>query len=182
MTTEELCEKYRIKNYTINDGIVDVDGNVNLPTNENFIKLPLRFGSVSGRFHCDHMGLITLEGCPKIVGGDFSCAFNDLTDLKHSPEEVGKSFVCGYNDEIYNLDGFYTKVGDVFDCRKTPLESIFNGVHQDFIDVFKTYKVVKGREVNLKRFKYVLSLFNMNKSSWLMDTHINKMEEHYTIV
>ena len=55
MTNQEIyniCEKYNIQNYTINNGLVDVDGNVNL-SNRKLSKIPLNFGKVNGYFYCD---------------------------------------------------------------------------------------------------------------------------------
>jgi hypothetical protein len=49
---DSICKKYNIKNYTINpDGSVDVDGDVNL-YGDGLVKLPLKFGRVSGDFDC----------------------------------------------------------------------------------------------------------------------------------
>ena len=75
-----ICEKYEIKNYTINpDGSVDVDGEVKLTRKLNYsTKLPLKFGKVSGNFRISHNNLISLVGSPKEVGGYFSCYDNQL--------------------------------------------------------------------------------------------------------
>jgi len=56
----EICKKYGIKNYTINDdGSIDVDGNVNL-SYRKLTKLPLKFNNVSGNFLCYNNQLTTL--------------------------------------------------------------------------------------------------------------------------
>ena len=48
----KICEKYGIKNYTINtDGSIDVDGNVHLWC-RGLTELPLKFNHVSGYFNC----------------------------------------------------------------------------------------------------------------------------------
>ena len=45
---DKICEKYNIKNWTLNkDGLVDVDGYVSL-IYKRFKKLPLKFGIVTG--------------------------------------------------------------------------------------------------------------------------------------
>ena len=57
----ELCKKYYIENYTINeDKSIDVNGYVVL-YRKNLTKLPLKFRNVSGYFHCRYNKLTTLE-------------------------------------------------------------------------------------------------------------------------
>ena len=86
MTNEEIesiCEKYKIKNYTINDGVVDVEGHVDLSV-KNLIRLPLKFGKVSGHFDCSTNQITSLEGCPNEVGFYFTCNHNQLTSLDNA--------------------------------------------------------------------------------------------------
>ena len=93
-----ICKKYGIINYNINsDGLVDVNGNVNL-YNKGLVELPLKFGKVSGDFNCRGNQLTSLDGCPRIVGGNFYCHNNKLTSLVGGPKEVGGDFDCGYNE------------------------------------------------------------------------------------
>ena len=127
---EEICNEYNITNYTINNGLVDVNGDVDL-YNKGLTKLPLNFGSVSG---------------------DFNCSYNNLTNLEGSPENIGGSFYC--------LDN--------------PIGSIFNNVDIDFIRAFNIFKVIKGDKVNLKRLKYVMSLFNL-------PINLEKIKQYYEI-
>ena len=103
---DSICQKYHIKNYTINeDGTVDVDGSVNL-YNEELVKLPLKFNKVSGFFDCSENKLTTLEGCPNWVGGNFSCSYNKLTTLKGGPDIVcGNYHRCACN-MLINFKGF----------------------------------------------------------------------------
>jgi hypothetical protein len=84
------------KNYTINsDGIVDVDGKVDLCNRlGDMTKLPVKFGKVSGFFACIGNNLTTLECCPKYVGGVFYCRNNKLTTLEGCPNYVGGDFTC----------------------------------------------------------------------------------------
>ena len=53
--------------------------------------------------------------------------------------------------------------------------AIFNSGNQDFIDAFKIYKVVSDKTVNLKRLKYVMSIFDKK-------IDLEKIERYYTIV
>ena len=67
-----ICEKYNIKNYTINpDGSIDVNGSVDL-SQYKLIELPLRFNKITGYFDCSNNNLTSLKGCPRWVGGNFS--------------------------------------------------------------------------------------------------------------
>ena len=44
---DTICKKYGITNYTINNGVVDVYGDVNLSV-QALSGLPLKFGKVTG--------------------------------------------------------------------------------------------------------------------------------------
>ena len=93
MSIEELCIKWNIENYTINDdGSIDVDGDIDI-SEDRFtnisIDVPLKFNKVTGDFVCRSNYLTTLEGSPKSVGGGFYCNDNELTSLKGSPEYIG---------------------------------------------------------------------------------------------
>ena len=96
----DLCRKYSIKNYTINnDGSIDVKGNVKFKYGDlNELKrLPLRFNKVTGLFSCNYNGLTTLEGAPSYVGKSFTCYDNEITNLKGGPKYVGGRFDCAAN-------------------------------------------------------------------------------------
>lgn len=191
---DKICNRYGIHNITINNGLVDVNGSVNL-TDEDLDEMPLYFGEVIGNFECNYNQLTSLEGCPHTVGGNFQCMQNKLkslegcptkvggsftclgnriTSLEHCPKEVGVDFNCNYN-KIYSLDGYDTKVGDWFWIDYNPFGSISHGNQQDFIDAFKIYKIIKDKEVNLKRLKYVMQLFNK-------EIKLENIKKHYTIV
>ena len=117
MTEQEIhniCNKYDIKNYTINpDGSIDVDGSVYL-YNMDLTEIPLKFNKVSGYFDCSNNQLKSLKGSPKKVGGDFYCSLNKLTSLKGGPEKVYDMFYCGGNP-LESLDG-YNGNYDMLDC------------------------------------------------------------------
>jgi hypothetical protein len=117
---EEFCEKYNIKNYTINDdGTIDVKGDVNLSNKLGKMKkLPVKFGKVYGYFYCSYnQNLTTLEGCPYYVGGEFSCNLNKLTSLEGCPKYVGHGFDCR-NNKLTTLKGIEKcEIIGSFDCR-----------------------------------------------------------------
>ena len=196
MTTEEICRKYKIKNYTINpDGSIDVNDDVYL-REKGLTELPLIFNKVSGYFNCGYNKLTTLKGSPRWVGGYFDCSFNELTSLEFSPDyvgggfycngndltnligspkEVGLSFYCSGNKRLYNPKGCSEKIGDTFYCNNTPLESIFNRVDRHFLYTFNFYKITKDDTVNLKRLKYVMDLYDK-------PIDLDKIEKYYRIV
>ena len=110
----DICEKYEIKNYSINpDGSIDAEDSVYL-FNMNLDKLPLKFNKVGGYFGCSNNNLTSLEGCPKEVGDTFYCSSNKLTSLKGGPEKVYDMFYCGGNP-LESLDG-YNGNYDMLDC------------------------------------------------------------------
>lgn len=180
MTTEEIhkfCDKFGIKNYTINDnGLVDVDGAVYISKTE-LTKLPIRFGIVASEFECGHNSLTTLEGCPSQVGDYFACNGNQLTSLEGCPQIVGGDFYCDDN-KLIDLTGCPKELGGGFFCEENPIGSIFTIVRQDFLYAFNTYKVIKGREINLKRLKYVMGLFDYR----IRNNQLEEIREFYKIV
>jgi hypothetical protein len=119
---EKICKEFGIENWSIRDGLVDVDGHVNL-SHRRLTKLPLKFGRVSGYFYCGVNNLTTLEGAPKEVSGDFSCNNNKLTTLEGAPKEVGGDFWCS-NNKLTTLEGVPKEVGGNFSCRNNNLTSL----------------------------------------------------------
>ena len=117
----KLCKKYGIKNYTINNGLVDVDGDVDLSAENS--KLPIKFDNVNGSFYCHNNQLTTLEGAPQLVGGDFYCSNNQLTTLEGCPEEVGGDFKC-FRNKITSLKGGPKSVGGYFYCGNNKLTTL----------------------------------------------------------
>ncbi len=193
---DEICRKYNITDYTINDdGSIDVVGNIDL-SQMRLTELPLRFNKVTGyflcienrltslkgspkwvgdSFHCGHNNLTSLEFGPVYVGGYFCCSDNDLTDLIDSPKQVGGYFSCVRNKKLINPKGCTEKIGEEFYFIDTPLSSIFNQVDQFFLHAFNFYKIIKSDTVNLKRLKYVMDLYDK-------PIDLDKIEKYYRIV
>jgi len=122
----QVCEKYEIENYTINDDLsIDIDGNVNLYY-RRLEYLPLKFNYVSDYFGCPENQLETLEGCPQRVGGSFGCDYNQLETLKGSPQTVGGYFNC-YRNELKTLEGSPQTVYGGFNCSHNVLTSLEGG-------------------------------------------------------
>ena len=101
MNIESTCKRYNIKNYTNDDGTIDVAEDVYI-SYKGLTELPLRFNKVSGNFDCSNNNLTSLKGSPRWIGGYFNCINNKLTSLDLSPEFVGTDFYCRYNDLIDN--------------------------------------------------------------------------------
>jgi hypothetical protein len=117
-----ICKKFGIKNYTINEDSVDVDGNVHLHE-KRLTKLPLKFGKVSGNFYCSFNELKSLSGAPLSVGGHFSCHGNKLISLEGAPISVGRDFYCDSN-QLKSLEGSPLSVGGGFYCNSNQLKSL----------------------------------------------------------
>jgi hypothetical protein len=122
----EVCEKYKIIDYTINDDLsIDVDGGVYL--NRRYLEyLPLRFNYVNDYFNCSYNKLKTLEGCPQVVGGTFNCYFNKLKTLEGCPQTISGSFNCSDN-YLKLLKGCPQTVDGSFDCSYNKLISLEDG-------------------------------------------------------
>ena len=121
---EKICKKYYIENWSINkDGLVDVDGDVNLNF-KGITELPLQFGGVTGNFRCFLNSLTTLKGGPTEVVGNFDCDLNKLTTLEGAPQEVGGGFYCRSNN-LTTLKGAPEYIDgkvDFLPNRKLPAE------------------------------------------------------------
>jgi hypothetical protein len=141
----EICKKYGIRNWSIRDGLVDVDGHVHL-SHRRLTKLPLKFGRVSGYFYCVGSELITLEGAPKEVVGNFSCGWNNLTTLEGAPKEVSGYFYCYYNN-LTTLEGAPKEVGGNFSCgwnNLTTLEGAPKEVSGNFYCRYNKLTTLEG--------------------------------------
>jgi hypothetical protein len=145
-----ICEKYGIKNYTVNDdGSIDVNGRVNL-YNKGLTELPLRFNKVNGRFDCSDNKLTSLKGCPRWVGGWFHCYNNQLTSLEFSPDYVGGGFSCEYNDLTDNY--CITEIGGKF----------YTSLKQDGLIIYNNKATNYNEWRKLYKRKQILNdIFNM---------------------
>ena len=119
----EVCNRYEIENYTINDDLsIDVEGHVNLAY-KNLEYLPLRFNYVSGDFSCYDNKLKTLEGCPQTVSGSFDCSNNKLESLEGCPQTVDGNFDC-YRNKLITLEGSPSVVNGNLICYVNELETL----------------------------------------------------------
>ena len=119
----QVCEKYHITRYTINDDLsIDVGSYVYLDK-KGLKYLPLKFNYVSGNFDCSHNKLKTLEGCPQTVGGIFDCEFNKLVSLEGCPQTIEGNFNCGHNG-LTSLEGCPQTVTGGFGCSSNELTTL----------------------------------------------------------
>ena len=184
---DTICEKYGIKNYTINsDGLVDVDDEVYLYKIE-LTKLPLKFGNVTGHFDCGANKLTTLKGCPQSVSGNFYCNNNELTSLEFCPQSVSGDFSCKYN-QLTSLEFCPQSVGGYFACQDNQLKDLYSFPEffdrevyhgdnpvQEILNLFKTERIGKvinflneygviqqdGKVVILDRLEEVFYMLNL---------------------
>lgn len=152
----KICKEYDIENYTINkDGTVDVDGNVYL-SHKKLTRLPIKFGKVTGSFHCDYNQLVSLDGSPKEVGGSFYCNNNQLTSLEGSPRIVGGSFMSSHN-KLITLEGAPKIVSDGFYFSSNPIWNIYAifRTYEDYVYSLD-YNYLRGTNIVKSRFKEAL--------------------------
>jgi len=154
----EVCERYRIKNYTINDDLsIDVNDNVRL-CDEGLEYLPLKFNYVSGYFFCSDNELKTLEGCPQTVGGTFYCPNNELKDLENFPEVSGNVYIT--ENPVDLLVYTFIKNANSF-------------MIEDFID----YEIVRNRDtVMLDRLQTFI------RDNDLKMPNLKEIKKHYKII
>ena len=198
----EVCNRYRINNYTINDDLsIDVEGHVNLAY-KNLEYLPLRFNYVSGDFSCYDNKLKTLEGCPQTVSGSFDCYRNKLITLEGSPSVVNGNLIC-YDNKLETLEGspktingnflcfvnklkdleYFPEVSDYINIRDNPVnllvytfienEETDSFMIEDFID----YEIVRnGDTVMLDRLQTFIEGFDLEMPN------LKDIKKHYKII
>jgi hypothetical protein len=119
---DALCHEYNITNYQIRpDGLIDVDGSVNL-SNKGLTRIPLRFNKVSEFFFCDTNKITSLRGCPKEVGASFSCSNNKLKSLQYGPVKVEITYYCKDN-QLTSLEFCPIVVNDLY-CDNNKLSTL----------------------------------------------------------
>ena len=129
MSIEEICKKYKIESYTINDdGSIDVDGSVFL-NDDGLTELPLTFNKVSRMFNCSNNYLTTLKGAPKYVGSGCYLHNNELDSLEYCPEYVGGGFWCNIN-KLTSLKGCPKSIIGDFDCMDNNLLDLKEGPNE----------------------------------------------------
>jgi hypothetical protein len=135
---ENICNKYNIKNYTINtDGSIDVNGNVDLrgsgywdyfksdrgrPNKWTLDKIPLKFRRVTGDFDLKFNALKDLEGCPTEIGGSLYLYYNKLESLEGCPTKVNRLLID--NNNLKSLRGCPQTIDGDFNCSDNHITSL----------------------------------------------------------
>ena len=120
---DNICIKYRIHDYTINqDGSINVDNEVNI-NNKYLLKLPLNFSKVNGNFDCSENKLVSLKGSPIEITKGFYATFNKLTSLENGPKKVSLRYWV-QNNNLRDMYGFPEHFdGEVY-TFKNPIQEI----------------------------------------------------------
>ena len=179
-----ICEKWGIKNYTINpDGSIDVASSVDFDSYVGPGIFPLKFGKITGKFDCSDDRLTSLENGPEEVTGYFDCSDNRLTSFKGlSLKKVGGDFYCK-NNQLTSLVGcadfirgdLYCSNNKITDFRGVPefFEGDFycyNNPIFEIYDLFRTvncikwlneFDVIQGDKIVLDRLEEVFHQLNM---------------------
>jgi hypothetical protein len=103
------------------NGLVSVTGNVSMWRGPK--QLPVSFYRIDGDLNLFNRGLVTLKGCPQIVGESFDCHGNELENLKYAPKYVGSNCWVDSN-RLTNLEGAPEYVGYGFYCEQDSLRSL----------------------------------------------------------
>lgn len=170
----EICEKYDIENYVINNGLVDVNGDVFL-IERGLSDLPLRFGKVSGNFNISENNITSLEGSPSTVGGNFDCSDNKLTSLEGSPSTIGGRFDCSDN-YLITLEGAPSIINKSFNCRNNYLTTLKGAPTRVKNTLnFSDNKIISLEEIPLNLSSLICSR-NPIDNIWKLFTDLNKLE------
>jgi hypothetical protein len=109
---EEFLRWNSVENNTTRfDGIVDVDGGVDL-RDFNGSAIPVQFGNVTGNFECPRLSLTSLKGCPQLVEGNFVCYSSSITSLEYAPQFVGGYFNC-YLTKITSFHDIHKQINHI---------------------------------------------------------------------
>lgn len=151
---KKIIQELGITNYSTNNGLVDVKGDVILKKSVSIKKarvILVNFGKIDGSFDCSSLLLKSLKGAPHTVV-NFNCSYNNLSTLLYSPKIVSGDYICHSNKNL-SLKGAPEKVGNNFDASNCGLGNLYgvpkfiggNAVFTDnFIETTKGLKIVKG--------------------------------------
>ncbi len=156
---DNTCKEYGITNYTINDGKVDVEGDVNLAYKIKGDKLAIKFGKIKGDFLIARNNLKTLEGCPDYVDGTFIAS--SVSNLVGCPREVTGDFMvfhCG----LTSLEGAPDKIGGEFLIEDTPVYGIWLAMDKDYskMELYNEFDPIRGKDIIVDRLNGFLSYIN----------------------
>ena len=145
---KEICKKYSITNYTINqDGSIDVNEYVDL-SNKGLTKLPLKFNKINGIFNCSWNKLTTLEGSPVEVNSSFFCNNNQLTSFEFAPKIIRGRFDCRRNN-IKTFEYFPNYVKNNFHCDGNTIYQVWK-LFEDTtkIELLNNYDIFRDEDTD----------------------------------
>lgn len=149
----EWCDHYKIPQdkWKLEDGKINVWGDVYPNSVRLTDKLQLQFGRVTGNFKLNDSGyysfvgspdwvggsynasgmsnIISLEGCPKEVMGNFDVGVTSIKNLEHSPDIVHGWYSAAYCDLLESIRG----VGEVKDVL------IVTGCHKFLPNILEVF-------------------------------------------
>jgi hypothetical protein len=120
----DFCRLHGIKNYTIVDGLVNVNDDVYL-RDHSLTEIPIPFGVVTGSFDIDDNNLISLKNSPTKVMMAFYCSNNELTSLEGIGEVDGE-FYCKDN-QLTNLVGGPKNIKGDYNCDNNKITTLVGG-------------------------------------------------------
>jgi len=145
---ESICKEFKIKDYTINnDGSINVNNGGVWMAEKGLTKIPIKFGTVNGIFHCGGNELTTLENCPDRIFGHFYCFGNRIESFVGGPRAVKGRFDASHNPLLISFEGFPTQITETtnhdYDFNKCPVDEIlqFFGT-LDAIEYINEYDVL----------------------------------------
>ena len=174
-----------------NNGLIDVEGSVYLPITEKMKKIPFDFGTVNGSFHCNNLGLTTLEGAPNKVGESFICHSNNLTSFNGCPKKIGDLLDISNNNlsdvsDLININCKRIKVTD------NPIRHLHRNCYRKSGDIENFIKlgvlkepITSSNDPFLYKDKYIeylkLQGEDVSNEEKLNDL-FNTLNKHFTIV
>lgn len=111
--------------------IIHVRGIVDL-SNNNFSKLPFKFGSIYGSFFINNCNLMTLMNSPFEVKDNFQACNNPISSLMGSPEYIGGNFNISDCQNLTSfLSGPQKVIGDYISSEAKSLKFL-KSLHTKF--------------------------------------------------
>lgn len=169
-----------IKNFSFENGLLNVMGDVNLTRVIEFMdRLPFDFGVVEGNFYCANNNLSSFEGFPTVVKGSLGINNNKFTSLKGITQVVGTNLNCS-NNFLTSLEGVPNKINHTFDCSNNRLTKIDNCPVAETL-IFRNNEIKKIQKLS-KQVKFLdlsnnpielLDLENITVSDTLFLTNTN---------
>lgn len=96
------CDSFAICNYSIENGLINVNGGVNL-SNCKLKTLPYKFGNINGNFNISINLISSFKNFPNIINGRLNITMTLIDNWNYVPKVTG-NIICDYH--LQQLD-FY---------------------------------------------------------------------------